>query len=75
MLLSCHPLRRPAASPRLERAKGRSQVPLKVKLCVAWKADSPRSRRGSYQSMPYCTTLEKSCELMPLESSTERENV
>src|SRR5437867_633546 len=72
-LLSCHPFSSAAVSPRLERAKGRSQVPLKVRLCLAWKADSPRSRSGSYQSIPYCTTLEKSWELMPLESSTERE--
>src|SRR6266536_2042781 len=65
----------PDMRPWLERAKGRSQVPLKVRLCLAWKAERPRSRSGSYQSIPYCTTLEKSCELMPLESSTERENV
>ena len=75
MLFTCHPFRSPAVKPRLERANGRSQVPLKVRLCVAWKADRPRSLSGSYQSMPYWTTLEKSCELIPLESSTERENV
>src|SRR6266536_1493039 len=75
MLLSCHPFRKAAATPFLPRAKGRSSDQLPVRLCLAWKAERPRSRVGSYQSSPYCTTLLKSWELIPLESSTEREKV
>ena len=74
-LFSCQPFRITAREPESERPNGMSQVQLKVRLCFTLNADGPRSRSRSYQSSTYCTLLSKSCELMPLASSTDLESV
>ncbi len=75
MLLTDQPPSRAPSAPVLARKKGSSHVPFKVRLCLAWNADRPRSKVGSYQSRPYCTTLLKSCELIPLASSIDSDSV
>src|SRR4029434_11155206 len=74
MLLSCQPFNIAALTP-VSEPDGMSHVQFIGRLCFTLSADGPRSNFRSYQSSTYCTLLSKSCELIPLESSTERPSV